>query len=74
MRDLCKQDDWTLSDGVCAHQKRALDPLELELTEDCQPLYGCWELNPGRNCLRSPELAGQDGEHLVPKLGNQLCK
>jgi hypothetical protein len=50
-------------------QKRALDPLELELTEDCQPLYGCWELNPGRNCLRSPELAGQDGEHLVPKLG-----
>ena len=33
---------WYLQD-----QKRASDPLELELTDSCEPLRGCWEPNSG---------------------------
>lgn len=32
--------------GTCRGQKRALDPLELELLGGCEPAYGCWDPNP----------------------------
>lgn len=33
--------------GACKSQKRALDPLELELQITYEPSCGCWKPNPG---------------------------
>lgn len=37
------------SAGVCRGQKKALDPLGLELQEVVSHPHGCWKLNSGVN-------------------------